>query len=774
MASSILIVPMQQRTYPPSIMAKVGRNDPCPCGSGRKFKKCCDSGSAAEVQRRRQQGFGNPIDSHVLPTGERVVVASGRRYASTKWRTFREFLIDYLPSVFGEPWWSAELAPLEQERHPVVKWHGLLAKLRPSAPVINSGLTSAPMTGAAAVYLRLSYDLYTLAHNAEVSAVLVQRLKNPEQFPGAHYEAHVAAALIRAGFDLAFEDERDRRTSHCEFTATSKQSGCRFSVEAKHREPCDEKQAAEGRLRVRKRLHNALGKRADHQRVVFIDVNVPDAVADDRTPAFLHGVLADLRTSETKPPGGVALPPAYIFVTNHPFQYDLEGTRFRTAVLAEGFNIPDFKSDAAFHDVRDVLKSRAKHADMHRLLSSLQEHAEIPATFDGDIPELAFSEDGGANRLIIGRAYLVPHGAEMVRGTLVSAAVAERERLAYGAYKLDDGQCIMVTCPLSAAEMEAYRRFPDTFFGVIQQKHRTVRSAMEMFDFIYDSYKHTPKETLLRFLEGAPDLNVSVSCRRKNWRSSTASAVQQRRRVSGAAPHRNRADALVRQGAAEHHAHVIGDIAGAKLRQAHQLTSCGIEGVLRGALGDVLPPGVLEQAVGSEQQRARAQRLAERERHGGPATDQRLPNLPLGQVLDTVEDVPRAAIARARPYNHVVADGGNHQRALAGLCMDGGVDSRDERGPLTLVAHGSGGRGRGRGGRPDQQPRHHRAPLRPHLQRLGPRLRQLGLPLHGPGRCPLPGAQRRRRRVGGARPHSQGRAYIRNGRRRVARATLAT
>ncbi|HAV61403.1 MAG TPA: hypothetical protein DCY13_03455, partial [Verrucomicrobiales bacterium] len=20
---------------------KVGRNDPCPCGSGRKFKKCC-------------------------------------------------------------------------------------------------------------------------------------------------------------------------------------------------------------------------------------------------------------------------------------------------------------------------------------------------------------------------------------------------------------------------------------------------------------------------------------------------------------------------------------------------------------------------------------------------------------------------------------------------------------------------------------------------------------------------------------------------------------
>ena len=24
--------------------AKIGRNDPCPCGSGRKYKKCCGRG----------------------------------------------------------------------------------------------------------------------------------------------------------------------------------------------------------------------------------------------------------------------------------------------------------------------------------------------------------------------------------------------------------------------------------------------------------------------------------------------------------------------------------------------------------------------------------------------------------------------------------------------------------------------------------------------------------------------------------------------------------
>ena len=31
---------------------KVGRNDPCPCGSGRKFKQCC----AGKAERRARVG----------------------------------------------------------------------------------------------------------------------------------------------------------------------------------------------------------------------------------------------------------------------------------------------------------------------------------------------------------------------------------------------------------------------------------------------------------------------------------------------------------------------------------------------------------------------------------------------------------------------------------------------------------------------------------------------------------------------------------------------
>jgi tetratricopeptide (TPR) repeat protein len=39
--------------YPQNAMSRTGRNDPCPCGSGKKYKQCClkDSGPVAAVQR---------------------------------------------------------------------------------------------------------------------------------------------------------------------------------------------------------------------------------------------------------------------------------------------------------------------------------------------------------------------------------------------------------------------------------------------------------------------------------------------------------------------------------------------------------------------------------------------------------------------------------------------------------------------------------------------------------------------------------------------------
>ncbi len=35
-------------------MQKTGRNDPCPCGSGKKYKKCCEMQAAAPKKFRAE------------------------------------------------------------------------------------------------------------------------------------------------------------------------------------------------------------------------------------------------------------------------------------------------------------------------------------------------------------------------------------------------------------------------------------------------------------------------------------------------------------------------------------------------------------------------------------------------------------------------------------------------------------------------------------------------------------------------------------------------
>ena len=36
------------------LLHKIGRNEPCPCGSGKKFKKCCYSGETRWLKMRTE------------------------------------------------------------------------------------------------------------------------------------------------------------------------------------------------------------------------------------------------------------------------------------------------------------------------------------------------------------------------------------------------------------------------------------------------------------------------------------------------------------------------------------------------------------------------------------------------------------------------------------------------------------------------------------------------------------------------------------------------
>jgi hypothetical protein len=393
-------------------MTKVGRNNPCPCGSGKKYKKChgaiahLDRTSAVmaaapgvsagleakEHQRIEQQGLGRPIIAAKTDTGHQFVAVRDRVLFSKKWKTFHDFLGDYLKDALGSDWGNAELQKPFDQRHPVLVWYHKLCEQQRLFMKEPEKVSTARMTGAVAAYMHLAYDLYALDHNAELQAKLVARLRRKEHFHGARYEVQVAAMLARAGFTLAFENEDDRSTSHCEFTAAHARTGKQFSVEAKRAESG----------RVNRQLVRALNKAANHTRIVFIDLNTPDPSTGQAIPAYVQRAFDLMRRFETLDPQAQRLPPAYLFFTNSPWEHHLDAIDWRQLALGDSFHITEFKLDHQFQSVRAAINGRQAHIEMHELLKSIRTHSSIPATFGGENPELAFV-DSEQKRLTIRR-----------------------------------------------------------------------------------------------------------------------------------------------------------------------------------------------------------------------------------------------------------------------------------------------------------------------------------------------------------------------------------
>ena len=226
------------------------------------------------------------------------------------------------------------------------------------------------MTGAIRAFVNLAYNIYLIAHHAEgdndpIVSRYVTRLKStrPDDFAGVLFETYAAAALLKAGFKLVFENERDGSVSHVEFVAAYPKTGKRFSVEVKAREgtlgAAGESEVDDiKRLRVASKLNKALGKKAAHTRVVLIEINVPDVVTSlEGWPAaameqIRYNEKSDFLSWEKKPS-------AYVFVTNHAFHNNLDTPDPGMQVLAAGFLIPDFGPDARHPTYKGVLDARA-------------------------------------------------------------------------------------------------------------------------------------------------------------------------------------------------------------------------------------------------------------------------------------------------------------------------------------------------------------------------------------------------------------------------------
>ena len=67
---------------------KVGRNDPCPCGSGRKYKKCCQAGfDEKDFHYRRWRRVEADLIPELLAYGLETL---GPEAIEDAWREFHD------------------------------------------------------------------------------------------------------------------------------------------------------------------------------------------------------------------------------------------------------------------------------------------------------------------------------------------------------------------------------------------------------------------------------------------------------------------------------------------------------------------------------------------------------------------------------------------------------------------------------------------------------------------------------------------------------------
>lgn len=490
---------------------KVGRNEPCPCGSGQKYKNChgrltapplgpppevieamMKAHDAQEALRAHHQGQGKPIISAEMQ-GTRFTAVGNTLHYSPRHKTFIDFLGDYIRTVLGSDWGNAEIAKPLKERHPILQWYdAVCAHQRKHMQKKTGEIQDCPYTGLIASYYGLAYNLYLLKHNAELQDYLIRRLKKKDGFHGAYYETFVSAWFILAGFELSIENEEDSTRSHTEFIATK--DGRSYTVEAKTRQP-DKPHFAIGN-----QLYKALLKDGQHPRIVFIDMNVGyDFEYEDFEREVCDGVRGRADNSKFVIKGQPA-PPAYVMVTNQPDHLRLCDERLPRALLAVGFKIPDFGHGVMFPSLIDAYKSRRKHADLLAVQDAFLNY-KIPITFDGEIPEFAFGE--AERRFVIGERHQMDDG---VIGTLTQGLVMETEKKAYLTYNTDDGRGLIYTADLSDAEMRAYKAHPETFFGRVEHVGGNIEEPIDMFEWMLKSYKDTPREKILDWMKNAPDI----------------------------------------------------------------------------------------------------------------------------------------------------------------------------------------------------------------------------------------------------------------------------
>lgn len=321
---------------------KIGRNDPCPCDSGKKYKKCCYPKTVVQIM---QEKMGKPekIDHKGRLVGrpfiqtdwkDKKVRAVGNRlyHSLPKNETFHEFIIRVLKDTVGMEWGLEESKKTKNEQHIIVQWIGELGELIKKKEEIiiedkEKDIKSFEQTGNIRDLLSLAYDVYTVLHCGDLPEDLLKRLKNRDNFQGARYEIAVAAIFMRAGYTISWINDKTQKS--CEFIAKHKDSGEEIAVEAKsrHRPGVLEMRGALPDIENLKTGVEREYNRAVKQQpvgipfIVAIDLNLP---LTPEAPPLMKSWISDIKLmfdNIGKPTKESPDPTTAVFITNFSWHY---------------------------------------------------------------------------------------------------------------------------------------------------------------------------------------------------------------------------------------------------------------------------------------------------------------------------------------------------------------------------------------------------------------------------------------------------------------------
>jgi SEC-C motif len=320
---------------------KIGRNDPCPCGSGKKYKKChldkneepwqskefqdrawATFDQMLEDEKRRKEQFGHvrPI-IHANAWDKKIIAVGNRLYFTHPKSSFSDFLQNHLRETFGDQWWKEELAKPLIARHPVAQWQAHAEELFRGETPDERDRYLITRDGPVTAFMTLGHDLYTVRNNVKFQETIVTRLRSRDGFAGVRYELLVAAAFVRAGFEIEPEDELNP-DKHPEFVATHKATKFVIAVEAKARNrrqnDMNPEKAGVDDL-ITKAAKQAL---ADKPFALFVDVVMPPG--DQDKPSWLDEVDQAVK-AVMKKDGDKPGPFDLVLFTNFPHRYGEPG-----------------------------------------------------------------------------------------------------------------------------------------------------------------------------------------------------------------------------------------------------------------------------------------------------------------------------------------------------------------------------------------------------------------------------------------------------------------